>query len=258
MRVLWLLPIVAVGASPYRSLRRRLKTSRSEGPLASRRDGSWALGGWSIASLLPDRSVAVGGGDSGGSASTPGWWHSGELCGAGTTWLKTRCVPDRMRVCGDGTTWSETECVPDNGGAKTTAALRSPFAADDAWFDVPTAFVERRRFQREDNSVVRTLESSVDSEYRVDDAQGCGWDLRQRTVVNPPCDGAPVLADCWSWTVVLTTNPKYAETSVCDAESIGTVLWDVGTGLSTGVHMDVSVVGAEAASGSESKPSLLP
>ena len=166
-----------------------------------------------------------------------------DLCGAGTTWRMSRCVPDRLRICGEGTTWDETECVP-TALNKTTAVLRSVFSEDTPWSDVPSTFVERRRFRRaEDSSIVRTLESSVNSDYRVDDAQACGWDMRQRTVVTPPCEGAPVLADCWGWTVVLTTNPKYAETSVCDVDALGTVLWDVETGMSTGVHLDVTIHG---------------
>jgi len=159
------------------------------------------------------------------------------VCGAGTTRVKNRCVPDRLRLCGEGTTWASTECVPT---AETTAILRTSFPKDSAWFDVPSVFIERRRFRRvEDDSIVRTLMSSVESDFRVDDAQGCGWDLRQRTAVDPPCDGAPLVADCWRWTVVMTTNARFAESSTCKADGVGTELWDVNEGLPTGVHLDV-------------------
>ena len=148
-------------------------------------------------------------------------------------------MPDRFRVCGPGTTWSHTECIP-SVNAGTTATLRTSFPEHSAWFEVPSHYVERRRFRRtDDQSLVITLESTEESDYRVDNAQGCGWDVRQRTVLPTPCDGAPIVADCWGWTVVLTTNPHFATTSLCEEAALGTELWDVETGRPTGVSLDL-------------------
>ena len=138
-----------------------------------------------------------------------------------------------LSLCGRGTRWESFACVADAPPPAQRAVLSAAPARG-----MPLEYVERRRFERADGTTTRVFEATVDADYRVDDALGCGWEVRERVPL-PHCHNAPVLADCWEWRVLWTTNGGYDETSVCNGDDVGDLLLDVETGASTGVRLTV-------------------
>lgn len=144
--------------------------------------------------------------------------RSHALCGPGTLWADGACRPDTTQLCAPPTVWNQ-----DRLSCRLAAGYSfrvSNRARPDGDRGIAGWYVPSTTFQLED-AVVQTFAHFADSVVsralaRIDNAEGCGWQVRERIELNDDCcRGQPVLADCWEWRVVLTSNVDYLRSSLC-------------------------------------------